>query len=79
MNPVHQIKKPPPFFTRRGCVFLGDEGYVSYGDSSGTEISNLPWDEAVAVFRDWWEERREINSRQAEAFKRRAAMREVTP
>ena len=57
----------PPFreFEPIGCTFIEDEGYVSYGASSGTEISALPWHEAVAVFALWWRARRDHYRRQA--------------
>ena len=51
---------PPGYgeFSAVGCRFEDDEGYVSYGDSSGTEITALPWPEAVKVFAIWWKDRR---------------------
>lgn len=56
------MTKPPPpgygEFSAIGCRFEDDEGYVSYGDSSGTEITMLPWPEAVKVFAIWWKDRR---------------------
>lgn len=71
------VPQPPLHFNRIGCVFHDDEGYVSYGDSSGTEISALDWPEAVELFRIWWEERRAWNAHQSEVGARRVSIREA--
>ena len=71
------VPQPPVYFNRIGCTFDDDEGYVSYGDSSGTEISALDWPEALEVFRIWWEEKRAWNAHQAEVRARRAEIREA--
>ncbi len=67
----------PVEFDPLGCTFLDDEGYVSYGDSSGTEITALPWPEAIEVFHRWWTQRRAQAERQIEIRTRRATIREV--
>ena len=52
-NPPFSHFQPVPF-DPFGVNFIEDEGNVSYGDSSGTEISVLPWHEAVKVFAVCW-------------------------
>lgn len=77
MSGMRNINTPRPGFNRVGCTFLGDEGYVSYGDSFGTEITALEWPEAVEVFRLWWEQKREWQAKEADVRARRAALRIV--
>lgn len=74
-NPPFPHFQPVPF-EPIGVSFIEDEGYVSYGDHSGTEISVLPWHEAVRAFAVWWRKRQAWHLAHPDPERRRLA-REV--